>query len=110
MAWYPGAIRMELQPESDSQASIRPTQLILHSIAAPWDERRMYEYWRDSTNLESHFGLDYDGSLGQFIGTGTKADANYRANLRPDGSGRSRWSRPRTCSTPTRGPQRRLRS
>lgn len=87
MAWYPGAIKLELQPESDSQPAIRPTQLIFHSIAAPWDERRIYEYWRDSTNLESHFGLDFDGSLGQFIGTQTRADANYRANLRPDGTG-----------------------
>lgn len=87
MAWYPGAVRMELQPESDQQPAIRPTQFIMHSIAAPWDERRMYEYWRDSTNLESHFGLDYDGSIGQFIGTETRADANYRANLRSDGTG-----------------------
>ncbi|ELP61744.1 N-acetylmuramoyl-L-alanine amidase [Streptomyces turgidiscabies] len=87
MAWYPGATRMELQPESDDQPAIRPTQLIVHSLAAPWDERRTYEYWRDSTNLESHFGLDYDGSLGQFIGTETRADANAAANRRADGTG-----------------------
>ncbi|WP_240203200.1 peptidoglycan recognition protein family protein [Streptomyces actuosus] len=87
MAWYPGAKKMELQPESDAQPAIRPTQFIMHSIAAPWDEQRIYEYWRDSTNLESHFGLDYDGSIGQFIGTQTRADANYRANRRPDGTG-----------------------
>lgn len=87
MAWYPGAKKLELQPESNTQAAIRPTQFIMHSIAAPWDEQRMYEYWRDSTNLESHFGLDYDGSLGQFIGTETRADANYNANRRPDGTG-----------------------
>lgn len=87
MAWYPGAIKLELQPESDQQQAIRPTQFIVHSLAAPWDERRTYEYWRDSTNLESHFGLDYDGSLGQFIGTHTRADANAAANRRPDGTG-----------------------
>ncbi|MFD4740628.1 N-acetylmuramoyl-L-alanine amidase [Streptomyces virginiae] len=87
MAWYPGAIRMELQPESDNQPAIRPTQFIMHSIAAPWSIQRTYEYWRDSTNLESHFGLDYVGQPGQYIGTQTRADANYRANLRPDGSG-----------------------
>lgn len=87
MAWCPFAQKLELQPESDSQPAIRPTQFIMHSIAAPWDEQRIYEYWRDSTNLESHFGLDYDGSMGQFIGTQTRADANYRANLRPDGTG-----------------------
>jgi len=87
MSWYRGAIRMELQPESDSQPAIRPTQLIFHSITAPWDEKRIYEYWRDSSNLESHFGLDYDGSLGQFIGTQTRADATGAANKRPDGTG-----------------------
>ncbi len=48
MAWYPAATRMELQPESDAQPAIRPTQFILHSIAAPWTARRMYEYWRGS--------------------------------------------------------------
>ena len=87
MAWYPGAARMELQPESDSQPAIRPTQFIVHSIVAPWTPERTYEYWRDSTNLESHFGLGYDGSLGQFIGTETRADANAAANRRADGTG-----------------------
>jgi hypothetical protein len=87
MAWYPGAVRMELQPESDNQPAIRPTQFIMHSIVAPWTPQRTYEYWRDSTNLESHFGLGYDGSLGQFIGTETRADANAAANLRADGTG-----------------------
>lgn len=87
MSWYPGARKRELQPESDAQPAIRPTQLILHSIAAPWDGERMYEYWRDSTNLESHFGCDYDGDLWQFIGTQTRADANASANRRPDGTG-----------------------
>lgn len=73
---------MELQPESDAQAAITPTQFIVHSIAAPWTVQRIYEYWRDSTNLESHFGLAYDGDLGQFIGTETRADANASANVR----------------------------
>ncbi|MFE9398678.1 N-acetylmuramoyl-L-alanine amidase [Streptomyces flavidovirens] len=87
MAWYPGATKYELQPESDSQPAIRPTQFIVHSIIAPWTAKRTYEYWRDSTNLESHFGLGYEGDLGQFIGTETRADANASANRRPDGTG-----------------------
>lgn len=87
MAWYPGAVRMELQPESDDQPAIIPTQFIVHSIAAPWSVKRTYEYWRDSTNLESHFGLDYVGPPGQYLGTQTRADANYRANRRADGTG-----------------------
>jgi len=87
MAWYSGAKKMELQPESDAQPAIKPTQFIVHSVVAPWDETRIYAYWRDSTNLESHFGLDYDGSIGQYIGTETRADANAGANRRPDGTG-----------------------
>jgi N-acetylmuramoyl-L-alanine amidase-like protein len=87
MAWYPGAVKMELQPESDSQPAIRPTQFILHSIVAPWTARRTYEFWRDSTNLESHFAVDYEGTIGQFIGTHTRADANAGANRRADGTG-----------------------
>lgn len=84
--WFPGAAKLELQPESDAQPAIRPTQFIMHSIAAPWDERRLLEYWRESS-LESHFGVDYDGSMGQYIGTETRADANAGANLRADGTG-----------------------
>jgi N-acetylmuramoyl-L-alanine amidase. len=87
MGWYPGARKMELQPESDTQPAIRPTQFILHSIVAPWTAKRTYEYWRDSTNLESHFGLGYAGDLAQFIGTHTRADATGAANRRPDGTG-----------------------
>lgn len=87
MAWCPFATRMELQPESDAQAAIDPTQFIVHSIAAPWTTGRIYEYWDQSTNLESHFGGGFDGSLAQFIGTETRADANAGANRRPDGTG-----------------------
>ncbi|CAM5721208.1 peptidoglycan recognition protein family protein [Streptomyces microflavus] len=87
MAWYPDAVKMELQPESDKQEAIRPTQFIVHSIVAPWTARRTYEYWRDSTNLESHFGVDYEGTVGQYIGTETRADANAGANRRGDGTG-----------------------
>ncbi|MGW0865733.1 peptidoglycan recognition protein family protein [Streptomyces sp. NPDC002611] len=87
MAWYKNAVRLELQPESRDQPSIRPTQLIFHSIVAPWDEQRLYAYWKNSTSLESHFGVDFDGSLGQYLSTTTRADANYQANRRADGSG-----------------------
>lgn len=82
MSWCPFAKKMELQPESDSQAAINPTQFIVHSLAAPWTIERTYEYWKNSTNLESHFGLGYDGRLGQYIGTQTRADANAQANSR----------------------------
>jgi len=86
MAWWEKAQKMELQPESDAQPAIRPTQLIFHSMAAPWNEQRLLEHWK-TTTLESHFGVDYDGSVGQYIGTETRADANAEANRRADGSG-----------------------
>ncbi|WP_078887826.1 N-acetylmuramoyl-L-alanine amidase [Streptomyces sp. NRRL S-118] len=86
MAWCPFAKKLELQPESDQQPAIRPTQFILHSLAAPWSAQRLYEYWK-SSSLESHFGLGYQGDLAQYIGTETRADANYQANRRPDGTG-----------------------
>lgn len=87
MAWCPFVTKWELQPESDAQPAIRATQVIFHSIAAPWTPRRTYEFWRDSTNLESHLGVGYDGSAAQYIGTETRADANYLANRRADGTG-----------------------
>ncbi|GGZ73358.1 N-acetylmuramoyl-L-alanine amidase [Streptomyces echinoruber] len=87
MSWCPFAKKLELQPESDVQPAIRPTQFVVHSIVAPWTPERTYEYWRDSTALESHFGLGYDGALAQFIGTQTRADANAAANRRADGTG-----------------------
>lgn len=82
MSWCGFAKKMELQPESDAQAAITPTQFIIHSLAAPWTIERTYEFWLRSTNLESHFGLGYDGRLGQYIGTNTRADANASANVR----------------------------
>jgi hypothetical protein len=87
MSWCPFATRMELQPESDSQQAIVPDQFIVHSLAAPWTARRTFEYWRDSTTLESHYGLGYAGDLGQYIGTQTRADANAAANRRANGHG-----------------------
>lgn len=86
MAWCPFAKKMELQPESDAQPAIRPTQLIIHSMAAPWTVERLFEYWKSSA-LESHFGLGYGGDLAQYVGTETRADANAGANRRPDGTG-----------------------
>jgi len=88
MAWYPRAKKLELQPESDAQPAIRPTQLIFHSIVAAWTARRTYEFWRDSTTLESHFGIGYgERDIAQYIGTETRADANAGANRRADGTG-----------------------
>ena len=80
VSWYPRATRFEI-PESRSQRAIVPRLFILHSIAAPWTSRRVGEYWRDSTNLESHFGVGYKaGDVSQYVDTEVRADANAQAN------------------------------
>lgn len=90
---YPKA-KVKLLPESASQPSIRPTQVILHSAANDFHAHGTDRYFRESSNLESHFmGLmapdraGADGEIWQWIDTAVRADANYHANKRPDGSG-----------------------
>jgi LysM repeat protein len=79
MALYPKAQKL-LLPESRTQRKITPTQFVAHSIIAPWTVRQLYDYWRNSTNLESHFGIGYDGSVAQYVDTSVRADANAYAN------------------------------
>lgn len=56
MSWWPFAKKLELQPESDDQPAIRPTQFIVHTIVAPWTPERTYEYWRGySARLRSRY-------------------------------------------------------
>lgn len=86
MSLYPEAQKL-LLPENQSQPRIVPTQFLIHSLAAPWTVQRTYEYWRDSTSLESHFAVDYTGHVGQFVDTEVRADANAGANRRADGTG-----------------------
>lgn len=82
MALYPGARKL-LIPESSTQAHITPTQFILHSIIAPWTIERVQEYWMQAgINVESHFGVGYAGTVGQYVDTGVRADANVSANNR----------------------------
>lgn len=81
MARYPGALWLPI-PENSTQSKIVPTQFICHSVVAPWTVQRLREFWRDSTNLESHFGVDYTGAVGQYVDTAVRADANASANRR----------------------------
>lgn len=68
-------------PETDNQARINPRLFIAHSIIAPWEPDRTRQYWNErGVNLESHFGLGYSGSIGQFVDTAVRADANMYAN------------------------------
>lgn len=81
MPRYPGA-KWDPIPENSTQATINPTQWIVHSVIAPWTADRIGQYWRESTNLESHFGLGYTGRPNQYVDTTVRADANAQANVR----------------------------
>src|SRR5690348_11919131 len=82
MARYPGARWLPI-PETNTQASINPTQFILHSIIAPWTVERVQAYWMEAgVNVESHFGVGYSGTVGQYVDTEVRADANVSANGR----------------------------
>lgn len=85
MSRYPGA-RWRPIPETNTQPAIRATQVILHVTDS--ESRSLYDWWTSPGNsLESHFHVARDGYSEQYVDTGRSADANYRANRRPDGTG-----------------------
>jgi N-acetyl-anhydromuramyl-L-alanine amidase AmpD len=76
MALCPFADQL-LLPESDRQPNIVPRLVILHSAAG---KGSLYKFFRDSSNLESHFWVGEDGTIEQYIDTRVRADANLKAN------------------------------
>lgn len=72
-------------PEASSQPLIRPTQMIAHSIVG--SARSAYNYFRDGTSHESHWIFPWDGEAWQLMESNRRADANYRANRWPNGTG-----------------------
>lgn len=79
MARCPFAIWKPL-PENRTQAAIVPTQLIFHST---WGGRsNPYNFFATGTGNESHFWVDNNGVLYQFVDTEVRADAQWSANAR----------------------------
>ena len=76
-------------PDNRRQPTMRATQVIMHSMASPGvTPQELIRYWsQPGTPLESHFIVGRDGRAWQLVDTGRSADANYRANRRPDGTG-----------------------
>lgn len=62
---------------SEVQPRIPVRGLVVHSTGSPY---LPYQYFEHSSNLESTFGLDTDGTLEQYMGADERADANYLAN------------------------------
>jgi len=87
MARMPGAAWDPL-PENAYQAAIRPTQVIYHTaVDAPGHTQLKRYFARADVHVESHFWVTLDGKIVQMMDSEVRADANYRANRRPDGTG-----------------------
>jgi hypothetical protein len=77
-----------------NEPPIRPTQFIFHT-AVNRSIMSVERYFCSgaSGGIEAHFGVggvwapNENGKLRQWRDTGEQADANFRANLRPDGTG-----------------------
>lgn len=81
VSWYPAAVRKPL-PENSWQSAITPTQLIFHTAACRCGDSLYDDFNRKGNNLESHFHVQSDGGVEQYIDTNVRADANYKANAR----------------------------
>lgn len=74
-------------PENETQPLIRPTQWIVHTAVDGPGPTNLGDYFhRADVNLESHTWLRWDRHE-QLMDTERRADANYLANRRPDGTG-----------------------
>lgn len=67
----------KLLPESRTQPGIVPRVVIMHSAAG---RGSLYNFFRTSSSLESHFWVSEKGVIEQYIDTATRADANRNAN------------------------------
>lgn len=78
MALYPHA-EHKLLPENSTQPKIKPRAAILHSAGGGSE---LYGWWMNpgSRGLESHFWIDWDGRVVQYMDTEVRADANGDAN------------------------------
>jgi hypothetical protein len=76
-------------PDNATEPTIRATQVIMHSIdGAGVTPLEQISRWKaPGSVLESHFIVGRDGKAYQTMDTGRSADANLKANRRPDGTG-----------------------
>ena len=87
MARIPNATWRPLK-ENETQASIKPTQVILHTAVDAPGPTRLPDYFdRTDISVESHVWIPLGGEIVQMLDTEVRADANRFANRRPDGTG-----------------------
>ena len=80
MAVYPAAVK-RLIPPSTTDPRITPRVAILHVDAGGADGEALARYFNGpSGGIESHFHIEYDGTVYQYRDTAYEADANWHAN------------------------------
>lgn len=85
MAKIPGLIQ-NLLPQNKTQPKIVPTQWIVHTAVDAPGPTNLAGYFERHAYLESHTWLRWDRHE-QLMDTEVRADANYLANRRSDGTG-----------------------
>lgn len=76
------------QLKDQGSVPIVPTQIILHSLANGWSWDGGVGWLLDPANpLESHYAIRRDGYRVQLVPDTQRAEANYGANRRADGTG-----------------------
>jgi len=90
--WVRPSTRSSNRPSNrpTNRPSIQPTQIVVHTLestarAADWRFRRAETLGQAAG--QSHFGVGRDGTIVQWIDTGSRADATHQANRRADGTG-----------------------
>lgn len=80
MSRYPGAKWRPLT-ENETQRHITATQLIFHSAVSKG--KSLFDFFEQKdVVVESHFYVEDDGNVEQYMDTNVQADANYKANPR----------------------------
>lgn len=80
MAIFNDLAQVRLLPESSTQARIRPSLIILHTMGGfLWGTD---SHFRHASSNEAHFGVGMDGTIVQWMDTGVRADAAWSANTR----------------------------
>lgn len=77
MAWCPFAVHKPLS-ENHTQGKIKPRAVILHTAVSTASS--LFDFFQNNSNLESHFYVDKNGRIEQYMDTEIMADANKNAN------------------------------
>jgi hypothetical protein len=89
-------------PESSSQPWIWPTQAIVHTAAV--NASSLFAYFsRPDISVESHFFVQSDGGIEQYLDTIVRGDANFGANGRAISIETEDGGDPLTPWTPAQG-------